>query len=156
MRIVDHVEIVLRGDVYEFENLLDKPELISESDKRVYLLHKDHPVLEDLRRDLFFASNPNVYIALAYQHTRDCQPTAVLDQDGNPLRPYLKGVANGQDTVLRWVHKSLYLVDEDCNTVTFSGWRLSLSSQGCIERLLAHEHTAMGLDFIRNVMKRLA
>ena len=153
MRVVDTVEVVLRGEAYDFENNLGKPELISGSDKRVYLFHRTHPILEELRSGQFFSQNPSAYIALAYQTTRGDEPTAVVGPEGKQLKAYLKGVQVGQGTSLRWVHKGLYLVDDCRAGMSVTGWKLNLAVQGCIERVLVLEHKyTEGLDFLNKLL----
>lgn len=150
VRVVDHVELVLRGGSHLFEQDLGTPELLGDG-KRSYFLYFTHPVLERLRFEKYFASHPDVYMALAYQTTRAMEPTAVVGHDGVLLKPYRKGEAAGPETVLRWVHKSLYLCDDlPGGGKSVSGWHLDLSVPGMIRQTLSVECTAEGREFINN------
>lgn len=150
MRVVNQIEIVLRGGAYPFEQDLPAPEVISDG-KRSFLLNCHHPVLEDLRASRLFSSDPSVYVALAYQTARSAEPYAVVDLSGEPIRAYLKQLDGETEPALRWVHKTMFLVDVTCGHGTVSGYRLNLSIPGCIETVLSANYTGVGREFINNM-----
>lgn len=138
-RVVDRVEIVLRGQEYSFEAEIASSRCVTAADdKRVYCLPCSSPVVERLRSERFFSADHSAYVAPCYAVLRASRPHLVVDGYGVKINPYINpstSTEDGAETVLRFVKKHIFLIDFDktIRTCTVSGWRLSLSTEGMVE-----------------------
>jgi hypothetical protein len=147
MRVVDKLELVLRGEMYPFESELGAYEELN-GGKRSYLVDSSSPVLERLRSENFFAEDQGVYISLAYQTTRADEPSFVVDGKGEAIRPYRKSDPRGRDTILRWVKKTMFLGDEGHGKVKVTGWRLNMAMKGMVENTLTMDVAEGGAEWV--------